>query len=1260
MFNFKSRKSTSLILALFMVLNLLVVNPMFNISYGDKTNIDMESIRDSFRETLEDSKAEESIVIEELEPEFDEEEIVTFIIELDEKSVKDFAEGKSLDTVAKDKTIVEKVLNLQIPYKEEIKKINDKAEFNNEYTLLFNGFSVETKYGDKKKIEKINGIRSVTVSKTYYRDVKNAVDLTGVAEIWEELGYDGRGKIVAVLDSGIDHNHKDMVISEGVEVKLSEEKVKEIMDNQSDKRGKYFTEKVPFGYNYADRNLEIIDTVVDDPGYAHGMHVSGIIGGNCQSEDEINNHNGVKGIAPEVQILAMKIFSNNARKEGASEANIINAIEDAVTYGADVINMSFCSTAGFQDPKDGQQIAIQGAMDQGIIVVSAAGNVTYSTYPKKYASVVDTGVIGAPGIAQGTIQVASFENNIRTAYGLTAKAGDREEIIGYVKSDFDPLVLKDEYKLVDCGLGRIDEENEINDFEGKDLEGKIALVKRGETEFKDKKLNAQEKGAVGVIIYNEDDNNEYLDNISTDPKVKIPTIFITNFDGLKLKNMLSEEVRISFNGELIDVENSNKGDMSSFSSWGPTPNFQLKPDITSVGGTVWSTVNHNGYKSMSGTSMATPHVSGMMILMLDHLDKMDIEFNQPKEKVEYGKTLIMNTAEVKIDEKSGVPYSPRRQGAGFANVQVALENKVVLTYNGEPSISLKEIGRETDIPLTLFNGGDKPITYTVDIIGGVLTEQDNTIDTMSYDVKLEGADLTFDKNEVIVEPGNTATINSKLTIGQDVSQNRFVEGFIRFTPRESDVPTIGIPFMGFYGDWDELKIIDELASKEDSIYKETSLFTTRKVNSLTQLYPLGGKDMNPELFAINPDDTNAYNNVLPKFSLLRNAKQLIIDVTNEEGEVIKVLEDREKLRKEVVIEQQIPAKVNFQWNWNGQAYDRNQGIYKTLGEGQYYINIRAKVDYENAKEQVTTLPLKIDKTLPEVKASLCLANSNECTLEMEAEDKGEVNTGIEHFLFLINGKKYEDENGNKIFTLEKSEDGKYRMKLNLPENLKEEILTVHIGVTDYADNMGIGETTVIYIPNSQINVNTDKIKYAHGEDIKIEYRLLEEKIVDHYEIYLNDLDNPIATTKELSHTITGLLEDGFYKIIIKALGNDGNLMGIGATEIAVGDMAELEGKLLLQPLTKDFSIKNREEYVAQLKAANYYEESKDITFVLCLYDENNKLVNAVAAEKNMEPGKVSIFTNSITIPDNGDYILKMFIWDSFDTMNSLIDSISNK
>ena len=1223
---FKNKKLFSAALSIFIALTIIFSTPIVNIAYGAENDV-----KDLFRRTLEESRKDAGIEIENNLP--DAEEIVTFIVELDESSGKDLSRGRSLNTIAKNEDVIEDILFSQEYYMEEIKKINKDAVFSNQYTLVFNGFSVETRFGDKKKIEEIPGVKNVSLAKTYYRDVKNAVQITDIPYVLEQYGYDGSGKVVAVLDSGVDYNHKDMVISPGIDVKLTETKVNEIKSRQKDKRGKYFTPKIPFGYNYADKDEDIVDRVVENIDYGHGMHVAGIIGANCQSEDEIRQNKGLKGIAPECQILAMKIFANNPRNQGASEADIIAAIEDSIAYGADVINMSFCSTAGFQDPNDGQQMAIQAAIDEGIIVVAAAGNVAYSTYPEKYDSVVDTGTVGAPGLAKGSIQVASFENSTRIAFALNANINGEVEKIAYVLSDFDPISLKGEYEVVDCGLGKVE------DLEKLDVRGKIALIKRGEIEFKDKKLNAQEKGAVGVIIYNEDGEEGYLDYISTDSKVNIPTIFIKNSDGVKLRNMIQQGVKVSFNGQKVEIPNTDGGRMSYFTSWGPTPNLDLKPDITSVGGNVWSTVNDDEYKTMSGTSMATPHTAGIMALVLQHLDTMDIQFESPAEKVKFAKTMIMNTAEVKFDKGSKAPYSPRIQGAGLVNAKRALENKTLLTYKGNPSAALGEIGKTTDIPLRLYNGNDKDITYDVELLCG------------------EDVELKLNTSQITIPGGQALDINGQLVLGNDIDKESFVEGFIRFVPTEKDIPTIGIPFMGFYGDWANLRIIDEPIYSEGSIFKETSLFTVDYSGFFAKTYKLGGENMNPEYFAINPEDPKANNNVLPQFSLLRNAKELIIDVTDDHGEVIKIIEDRENMRKEVVMEQQIPAKVNFDWVWKGVIYDKNLGYMTPVDEGQYYINIKAKADFEDAEEQVVTLPIKIDKTPPTVNSGTFITDTDECVIEIEAKDKGVVDSGIENFLFLVDGKKYEDENGKFIFKLKEDEDGKYRMNIKLPEGDKKLIYTIDIGITDHADNMTAGKANIIYSPKSNIQVSTDKTKYNTGENIVVKYNLKEgvdDTNIHHYEICIDSLDNPINNGKNMSYTIKELLKDGIHRIFVKAMDSKGETIDINFVEIEVGEGLSEEGKLVVENMTDTISFTNGDDVTAKVKAVNYYDKPRDVTMAVCLYDEDNMLVNSAAVEKTIKPNKAAFLTSTIKVPDSGRYKIKIFVWDNFHSMKNLL------
>ncbi|MCW1057137.1 S8 family serine peptidase, partial [Streptococcus anginosus] len=69
-------------------------------------------------------------------------------------------------------------------------------------------------------------------------------------------------------------------------------------------------------------------------------------------------------------------------------------------------------------------------------------------------------------------------------------------------------------------------------------------------------------------------------------------------------------VTIALTDEARTTPSATAGAPSNFTSWGPTSNLDFKPNISGVGGNVYSTLNSNTYGSMSGTSMAAPNVAG--------------------------------------------------------------------------------------------------------------------------------------------------------------------------------------------------------------------------------------------------------------------------------------------------------------------------------------------------------------------------------------------------------------------------------------------------------------------------------------------------------------------------------------------------------------------------------------------------------------------------------------------------------------------------
>lgn len=1082
-----------------------------------------------------------------------------------------------------------------------IKYIKD-VEIRERYVYAANGFSIKCDPIIAKKISYLSQVKNISEANIYEKHVKNVRDTYEIARIAERYNLKGEGMVVAVLDSGVDHTHKDMNVDKD-NIKLNEEKVKEIKNKEQITYGTYFNEKVPFAYNYADQNLSVRDKLTERADFSHGTHVAGIIGANAKDDK------GVTGIAPNAQILNMKIFSNNPKNPGADEEKIVKAIEDSVKLGADVINMSFGITAGLQDPSDLQQQAIKAATDKGAIVVAAAGNDAYSTFPKKDKRSIDDGTLSAPGIAEEAIQVGSFENSKLVVNSFIAKLSQNEKRIGYYTSDHDPEALKADYDLVDCGLGSKEDVANLN------LDGKIALVKRGDIEFKDKKLNVQARGAVGAIIYNEDGNDELLPYISTDEKVIIPTLFISNSDGRYLLDNI-DKVKVDFTNERIVIDSVNGETASEFSSWGPTPNLGLKPDLIAVGGNVYSTMENNSYGNMSGTSMAAPMISGISALLREKFINSGINKDLPN----YVKTALMNTAEPKIKD-DGQPYSVRLQGAGMVNLEAAVESKVFAKSDGVAKVELKEITNARNIKVDFENTSDDDINFDIEVLG----------DTFN-----------IDKKSCTVKKGKSSI---DITITPKVAANEYVDGYIVF---KSSNTKVSLPVLGFNGDWSSLPMFDSI-DKDKSIYNQTRLDTADIGPLLTKLKPLGGDELDPKLYAINPDNQNAYWNVLVKFSLLRVAKDFKITVTNEAGEEIKVIEDKENVRKVVSYRDQVKAIVNFDWLWKGGIYDKKLGVQKTVDEGRYYINVYATPDYPNAKPQKISFPLIIDKTAPEVSSNVYFLDDEESVeLKAKAKDKGNPASGINKFMFIINGRIYKEDD-NALFKLDEN-GGEYKKIVNLEG--KHPFYSINIGATDYANNVDGSKSYVIIKKNSKIDISIDKTSIKSGEEVKLSYKLNDTNVA-RYEVSLDNLDDLSYQGTETEQNLKINSNKGKHRIIVKALNKDGLVIDVNYLDINVED-TETEDGLVVSNHTKNYLFRNGEIYTASYQLKNTSAEEKSVSFIIALYDLNDNIINTAVAEKKLKAGEEANMTNGIKIPDTGEYKLKIFVWDSVKDMNTIV------
>ncbi|GEL38195.1 membrane associated subtilisin-like serine protease [Lacticaseibacillus paracasei subsp. tolerans DSM 20258] len=251
----------------------------------------------------------------------------------------------------------------------------------------------------------------------------------------------------------------------------------------------------------------------------------------------------------------------------------------------------------------------------------------------------------------------------------------------------------------------------------------------------------------------------------------------------------------------VASENSALGTKSAMaynSSWGPTTDYKLKPDLTTPGEKSVSIGKNNALATKSGTAAASAYAAGAGLLVMQHL-KQTTKLTGV-ELVKAVKLALMNAATPMMDhDYPGNFVSPRRQGAG--QIDVAKASGLTVTAEGTDqtgSVSLQQFEAAPTFTITLTNHGTTDQTYTV-VPGHPLTQTFDTAHTNGiYAVALPGATLTTATPTFTLKAGTSQTVAFTLTLDQTVRLHQVIEGFISFKAAD-DSQSISMPYMGFYG-----------------------------------------------------------------------------------------------------------------------------------------------------------------------------------------------------------------------------------------------------------------------------------------------------------------------------------------------------------------------------------------------------------------------------------------------------------------------------
>jgi minor extracellular serine protease Vpr len=622
------------------------------------------------------------------------------------------------------------------------------------FSTLWNGLSVEVRTNDFTKLSRIPGVKAIypvemiaiPETLTYSEpELFTALAMTGADAVQSELGYTGKGIKVAVMDTGIDYDHPDLggCFGPGCRVYTGWDFV-----------GNAFNAGVP-------GSMPVPGPDPDDCN-GHGTHVAGIVGA----------RGTVTGVAPDVTFGAYKVFGC----EGSTTADImIAAMEMALKDGMHVLNMSIGSA--YQWPQYPTAQAATRLVNRGMVVVASIGN---SGANGLYSA-------GAPGLGDKVIGVASFDNT--HVYLPYFEVGDVKA--GYITMTFSPPAPTTGTEDI-VWIGQACAADPLL----ADPSGKVALAARGVCAFSEKATKAINAGAVAVVIHNNAPgvfNGTLGEPLGND----IPVVGISMEAGLAIRTELSnseDPVEMTWTDQQEIFPNPTGGLISSFSSYGLSPDLALKPDIGAPGGSIYSTypLESGGYATLGGTSMSSPHVAGAAALLLQA---------KPRTNSQIVRTILQNSAEPKVwslNPGPGFLDHVHRQGAGMLQIDKA----ILATTRIEPgkiSAGESEAGPYTQT-LTIENNGKMPVTYDLSFTnalstGGVITPG----------FFLSNASVSFDKSSVTIAAGKKATV--KATINPATAPvNGQYGGYIVFTPQGGG-QTYRVPFAGFVGDYQGIQVL---------------------------------------------------------------------------------------------------------------------------------------------------------------------------------------------------------------------------------------------------------------------------------------------------------------------------------------------------------------------------------------------------------------------------------------------------------------------
>lgn len=610
----------------------------------------------------------------------------------------------------KEQSIIIEVLKDPEQIKQEINKQYPSIEVVATYDTLLQAIAIKALPQELKKLARASFIKSIHPVKTYLTSCPYLCpfpERVGLASYWlrrdefnnrygkkmidtnlyrmeseslvfpsllNDTEYTGKGVKVAVIDTGIDQQHPDLI------------------------------ENYQGGFDVVDLDTEPEETKEEDGiPTIHGSHVAGIIGAKGQ----------LQGVAPDADLYAYRALGPGGV---GNSIQVIAAMETALKDGVDIMNLSLGNSVNGPDYPTSK--AAMKAAEKGVAVIVANGN----TGPNNWT-------IGAPATA-------------KAAFSVGAYAAKTERIFLYERQLRKQIFIESFPTGLSWNLSR---DYQVERYEqNANIQGKISLLKENDPKFEQKIKEINELDPRAILIQQSTEHDDELPiDLLQEISMNIPIGFISEEDG---EWLLTDGVKKYM--EII-IESEEK-QVASFSSRGPTTvHWDIKPNIVAPGVNILSTVP-GGYEALSGTSMAAPHIAGVVALV------KEARPNWTNEQI----FAALETTATRLTDDMNQLIGPQIQGSGLVQPREAIEAKVLiegglLTFGKTDQYI---VGKEANV--TFHN----------------VSEQEQTI-TIEAPKKKRGLSWKLPPSFTI-KPGEQKTVTIELKIKELFLQKGIHEGWI--------------------------------------------------------------------------------------------------------------------------------------------------------------------------------------------------------------------------------------------------------------------------------------------------------------------------------------------------------------------------------------------------------------------------------------------------------------------------------------------------